>query len=240
MCDLSISSSSNFSNKSCKWLFLSSFCYTVSLWFVFWVCITTGQTSIIAQPVLRGFWGDSLTKPQFKATSAEVGIICKDNNPGFIWGFDWARKGSHHPKLPSAVTSFRWSIWLCFSISHRNLTFHRSTPKVNDGSPTIGTHKIEDKTSCKPLMVLDESWPLEGFGTQNVPFLDIFGSAFCESIPIRSLDVTPRDVHSQLMPTHVKEPVKGVRNGSSWQGKYRMKCIEMSECEKLKLKHKHF
>ena len=50
--------------------------------------------------------------------------------------------------------------------------------------------------------------------------------------------MTPRDVHSQLMPTHVKEPVKGVRNGSSWQGKYRMKCIEMSECEKLKLKHK--
>ena len=31
LCDLSVSSSSNFSNKSCKWLFLSSICYPVTL-----------------------------------------------------------------------------------------------------------------------------------------------------------------------------------------------------------------
>ena len=59
----------------------------------------------------------------------------------------------------------------------------------------------------------------------------VFGAQKRPMFPIGSLDVTPRDVHSQLMSTHVKEPVKGVRTGSSWQGKYSMKC---SECEKLK------
>ncbi len=38
----------------------------------------SGQISIIPKPELRGFWGDSLTKPQFKVTSAEVVIICPD------------------------------------------------------------------------------------------------------------------------------------------------------------------
>ena len=37
-----------------------------------------GQISIIPRPELRGFWGDSLTKPPFKVTSAEVVIICPD------------------------------------------------------------------------------------------------------------------------------------------------------------------
>ena len=36
----------------------------------------TGQISIIPKPELRGFWGDSLTKPPFKVTS--VVIICPD------------------------------------------------------------------------------------------------------------------------------------------------------------------
>ena len=33
---------------------------------------------IIPKPELRGFWGDSLTKPPFKMTSAEVVIICSE------------------------------------------------------------------------------------------------------------------------------------------------------------------
>ena len=36
----------------------------------------SGHISIIPKPELRGFWGDSLTKPPFKVTSAEVVIIC--------------------------------------------------------------------------------------------------------------------------------------------------------------------
>ena len=35
----------------------------------------SGQITIIPKPELRGFWGDSLTKPPFKVTSAEVVII---------------------------------------------------------------------------------------------------------------------------------------------------------------------
>ena len=36
----------------------------------------SGQTTIIPKPELRGLLGDSLTKPPFKVTSAEVVIIC--------------------------------------------------------------------------------------------------------------------------------------------------------------------
>ena len=36
----------------------------------------SGQISIIPRPELRGFWGDSFTKPPFKVTSAEVVILC--------------------------------------------------------------------------------------------------------------------------------------------------------------------
>ena len=39
---------------------------------------TSGQITIIPKPELRGFWGDSLTKPPFGVTSAEVAIICPD------------------------------------------------------------------------------------------------------------------------------------------------------------------
>ena len=38
----------------------------------------SGQISIIPKPELRGFWGDALTKPQFKVTSAEVVILCQE------------------------------------------------------------------------------------------------------------------------------------------------------------------
>ena len=40
--------------------------------------MVSGQISIIPKPELRGFWGDSLTKPPFKVTSAEVAINCPD------------------------------------------------------------------------------------------------------------------------------------------------------------------
>ena len=35
---------------------------------------SSGQISIIPKPELRGFWGDSLTKPPFRVTSADVVI----------------------------------------------------------------------------------------------------------------------------------------------------------------------
>ena len=38
----------------------------------------SGQITIIPKPELRGFWGDSLTKPPFGVTSAEVAIIYPD------------------------------------------------------------------------------------------------------------------------------------------------------------------
>ena len=38
----------------------------------------SGQISIIPKPELRGFWVDSLPKPPFKVTSAEVVIICPE------------------------------------------------------------------------------------------------------------------------------------------------------------------
>ena len=38
----------------------------------------SGQITIIPKPELRGFWGDSLTKPPFGVTSAEVVIICPE------------------------------------------------------------------------------------------------------------------------------------------------------------------
>ena len=38
----------------------------------------SGQISIIPKPELRAFGGNSLTKPPFKVTSAEVVIICPD------------------------------------------------------------------------------------------------------------------------------------------------------------------
>ena len=38
----------------------------------------SGQISIIPKPELRGFGGDSVTKPPFGVTSAEVAIVCRD------------------------------------------------------------------------------------------------------------------------------------------------------------------
>ena len=46
--------------------------------------LKSGPISIFPKPELRGYWGDSLTKPQFKVTSAEVVIICPDK-----WPYKW-------------------------------------------------------------------------------------------------------------------------------------------------------
>jgi len=43
-----------------------------------WIYHISGQISIIPKPELRGFWRDSLTKPLFKVTSAEVVINCPE------------------------------------------------------------------------------------------------------------------------------------------------------------------
>ena len=40
------------------------------------MCLIKGQITIFTKPELRGFGGDSLTKPSFGVTSAEVTIIC--------------------------------------------------------------------------------------------------------------------------------------------------------------------
>ena len=42
----------------------------------------SGQITTIPKPELRGFGGDSLTKPAFKVTSAEVAIICPEYMEG--------------------------------------------------------------------------------------------------------------------------------------------------------------
>ena len=52
---------------------------------------TTGQISIIPKPELRGFWGDSLTKPPFGVTSADVVIICPETST--IFGFHVSFRG---------------------------------------------------------------------------------------------------------------------------------------------------
>ena len=42
------------------------------------IIYVSGQITIIPKPDLRGFWKDSLTKPPFGVTSAEVTTICPD------------------------------------------------------------------------------------------------------------------------------------------------------------------
>ncbi len=46
---------------------------------------TSGQITIIPKPELRGLWEDSLTKPPFKVTSAEVVIICPETLQKTTW-----------------------------------------------------------------------------------------------------------------------------------------------------------
>ena len=47
----------------------------------------SGQITIIPKPELRAFWGDSLTKPPFGVTSAEVAIICPEKYEQKSTGF---------------------------------------------------------------------------------------------------------------------------------------------------------
>ena len=45
---------------------------------MYWSHEKSGKITIIPKPELRGFWGESLSKPPFGVTSAEVAIICLD------------------------------------------------------------------------------------------------------------------------------------------------------------------
>ena len=71
---------------------------------------SSGQITIIPKPELRGFWGDSLTKPPFGVTSAEVAIICPDSWVVFVFHplYTSARltfpTPQHHTSHPTQVT----------------------------------------------------------------------------------------------------------------------------------------
>ena len=73
----------------------------------------SGQIGIIPKPELRGFWVNSLTKPPFKVTSAEVVIICPD------------------PWKPSSV----WPWWPCDPVSALTLLLSRMLCKSSFSSP---------------------------------------------------------------------------------------------------------
>ena len=71
------------------------------------------QISIIPKPELRGFWGDSLTKPPFKVTSAEVVIICSDkmqlNTKGvFLKTSPWLA-GKFLPWMSRCISYWKWT-----------------------------------------------------------------------------------------------------------------------------------
>ena len=86
------------------------------------VRIQSGQISIIPKPELRGFWWDSLTKPPFGVTSAEVAIICPDpmiffdpwlTNPTpkvirFVGGVGWTSAGKMPLWNVKKGYFFRW------------------------------------------------------------------------------------------------------------------------------------
>ena len=65
----------------------------------------SGQISIIPKPVLRGFWGDSLTKPPFKVTSAEVVIICPE---GYHFDNQIPPKCPRDPGIPNDGQRAPW------------------------------------------------------------------------------------------------------------------------------------
>ena len=48
---------------------------------IVYACILhiSSQSTIISKPGVRGFWANSLTKPPFGVTSAEVAVICSEN-----------------------------------------------------------------------------------------------------------------------------------------------------------------
>ena len=81
--------------------------YDIQLLFryFYWILISE-QIGIIPKPELRGFWGDSLTKPPFKVTSAEVVIIwahltvCLTDLP-----FNHSSTWETHQNHPATVTS---------------------------------------------------------------------------------------------------------------------------------------
>ena len=76
----------------------------------------SGQITIIPKPELRGFWGDSLTKPPFGVTSAEVAIIC----PERCWG-------NFHCYLPMDDPKQSWFDWK-MGVSPRCVSFKSPCP----------------------------------------------------------------------------------------------------------------
>ena len=69
---------------------------------------SSGQISIIPKPELRGFGGDSLTKPPFKVTSAEVVIICPEQLSLLVYPFIY--KILYIPRLLQSSTK-RVNFW---------------------------------------------------------------------------------------------------------------------------------
>ena len=82
----------------------------------------SGQITIIPKPELRRFWGDSLTKPQFKVTSAEVVIICPGRS-GSTWWFQpiW--------KIRRPESAWHGNIWNAGSKRCRVILIQTQNPK---------------------------------------------------------------------------------------------------------------
>ena len=74
----------------------------------------TWQITIIPKPELRWFWGDSLTKPPFRVTSAEVAIICPDQ---YTWQMDASMFSFHIFGIRSSVTGHSS---MCYHAPGRN------------------------------------------------------------------------------------------------------------------------
>ncbi len=76
----------------------------------------SGQITIIPKPELRAFWGDSLTKPPFGVTSAEVAIISPDNiHTSLLWCKILRKKnpnGSNHSTISQLTGPASLQHWL--------------------------------------------------------------------------------------------------------------------------------
>ena len=114
--------------------------------------LTSGQISIIPKPELRWFWRDSLTKPSFGVTSAEVAIICVVTCPPFFWLF-W---GSMIFLLPQ-VGSAGWRVNVSYTIPWTPITAI---------SKLVGNHQcLKTSQNCWKLC---GKWTAKGTWTSPV------------------------------------------------------------------------
>ena len=96
----------------------------------------SGQISI-PKPELRGFWGDSFTKPPFKVTSAEVVILC----PGVcvLWHHLNQLINTHAPNNDKHFLAPSYSLealegFACHSFSSKSRPTNRvKTTRVRSG-----------------------------------------------------------------------------------------------------------